>query len=613
MRSTRVAFPVRDARSLEHLRDGHRRRAPPIVPLAPTAHRFVDLSALTMPSPGTIRRPLLLLCILSGLAAASSPAQVATGGPPAEVVRAQAALSAGHVDSAIATLEDFFRRTPNAVAGRLLLGNAYRQKGDLDKALAAYLAVTQPRPARLQAMFSAAGVHARKGNGDEAFALLGQLKASGAFDMDLLETSPDFGPLRGDPRLASVRFRPEDFQQPFVEPVKVIHEWIGEAKGDQFSWIARGIGDVDGDRASDVVTSAPTFGANGRPVGRGKVYVYSGRTGTLLWSQTGEEGENLGTGLEGAGDVDADGIGDVIAGAPGSGKAYVYSGRDGRRLHVFASGTPADRFGSSASGAGDQNGDGHADLLVGAPASNAAGQGAGRVYLFSGKDGSALLMRDGEQAGDAFGSIVAGMRSARNGPVLVGAPGAGAADRGRVYVYSDTTRTPRFVIEADSTGAALGAMFTSIVGDVDGDKVPDVYAADFANAASGPSTGRIYVHSGADGRRLHRFTGERAGDGFGIGSADVGDVNRDGFDDLLVGAWQYSAVASSGGKVYLYSGKDGALLRAITGRVPGETFGFDATGIGDVDGDGVIDLLITSTWSNVSGFRSGRMFILSGR
>jgi len=156
-------------------------------------------------------------------------------------------------------------------------------------------------------------------------------------------------------------------------------------------------------------------------------------------------------------------------------------------------------------------------------------------------------------------------------------------------------------------------MFTSVVGDVNGDKVPDIYASDFPNSAKGPSTGRVYVYSGADGRLLRTLTGEGPGDGFGIGSADVGDVNRDGYADLLIGAWQFSGAAQSGGKVYLYSGKDGSLLRAITGRVPGETFGFDATGIGDIDGDGVPDLLVTSTWSNINGFRSGRMFVISGK
>ena len=54
-------------------------------------------------------------------------------------------------------------------------------------------------------------------------------------------------------------------------------------------------------------------------------------------------------------------------------------------------------------------------------------------------------------------------------------------------------------------------------------------------------------------------------------------------------------------------------MRAWTARVPGETFGFDATGMGDVDGDGVIDFLLTSAWSGIQGARSGRMFIISGK
>ncbi len=552
----------------------------------------------------------LPLAALMALGVFSAPLTAQGPPSPPDVTVAQAALRAGDADSAIRTLERFFQRSPNAVTGRLLLGNAYRQKGDLPKALATFNAITLPRPFRLQAMYSAAGIEAVQGHDAEAFALLGKIKASGAMDMDLARSNPDFKGLLTDPRFESLMFKPDDFKNPFVEPVRIIHEWDGETKGDQFSWIARGIGDVDGDKVIDLVTSAPTYGSKGQATGNGKVYVYSGKSGKLLWSQTGTENESLGTGLEGAGDVNHDGIGDVIAGAPGSSRAYVYSGRDGKVLLTLAPDSANEGFGGSAASAGDQNGDGFTDVLVGAPSAN---QGAGRVYLFSGKDGSRLRIFEGEHAGDAFGSIVAGEKKGRGSSILVGAPGAGSGNHGRVYVYQGSAPKSKFTIESDSTGVALGAMFTSVLGDVNGDKIPDIYASDYPNAAKGPSTGRVYVYSGSDGTPLYTLTGEGPGDGFGIGSADVGDVNKDGYADLLVGAWQFSGSAPSGGKVYLYSGKDGSLLRAITGRVPGETLGFDATGVGDVDGDGIPDLLITSSWSNIKGFRSGRMYIISGK
>lgn len=160
-----------------------------------------------------------------------------------------------------------------------------------------------------------------RGKTHDALQLLSKLKATGVFDMDLARTSRDFASLQADRRFAAAMFTPADFTNPFVEPVRVLREFTGESKGDQFSWIARGIGDVDGDRVTDIVTSAPTYHANGQPTGPGRVYVYSGRSGKLLWMHSGAAGETLGLGLEGAGDVNGDGAGDVIAGAPGSNRA----------------------------------------------------------------------------------------------------------------------------------------------------------------------------------------------------------------------------------------------------------------------------------------------------
>jgi large repetitive protein len=75
---------------------------------------------------------------------------------------------------------------------------------------------------------------------------------------------------------------------------------------------------------------------------------------------------------------------------------------------------------------------------------------------------------------------------------------------------------------------------------------------------------------------LFVLTGETAGEGFGTSPSTAGDVNGDGYADLIVGAWQYAREAISGGRAYLYSGRDGTLMKTFTCRTPGDTFGFDA-------------------------------------
>jgi hypothetical protein len=250
-------------------------------------------------------------------------------------------------------------------------------------------------------------------------------------------------------------------------------------------------------------------------------------------------------------------------------------------------------------------------VIVGAPDNDAGGTDAGRAYVYSGKDGHRLLTLTGERAGDQFGSAVAGASDSKHRFVVVGAPKAGPAKHGRVYVYTSLTEKPAFVIDSDETGDALGAMFLTVIGDVDADGVPDVYASDWSNTAKGPSTGRVYVHSGKDGHRLLTLTGETAGEGFGTSPSNAGDVDGDGHDDLIVGAWQYAHAAISGGRAYLFSGKDGRLLRTYTCRIPGDTFGFDSVAIGDIDRDGTTDFLITSAWSGIHRFHSGRVFVIS--
>jgi hypothetical protein len=534
----------------------------------------------------------------------------AQGSTPAPTM--QAAMSrfySGDAAGAAKILEAVTTASPNDTSAWRMLGLSYRTSGDLARARSAYgraLALDASSPTT---MFNLAGVFALQKQPDSAFALLSRVRATRNYDMTQLDVDSAYASLRSDARYKPLLPTAADFANPFVEKVKVIQEIDGESTGDQFGWIARSVGDVDGDGAIDFTTSAPTSNIGGANAGR--VYTYSSRSGKLLWTADGKPGEQLGTGLESAGDVDADGVQDVLAGAPYSGRSYVYSGKDGHTLLTLRAENDSDAFGQHVSSAGDVDHDGHADFLIGAPQNNAGGRGAGRAYLYSGKDGHLMLTLTGEHAGDAFGSTVGGYSDAKRTFIIVGAPSAGSGKVGRTYVYEGLKTKPKFIIESDSTGRALGAMFVSVMGDVNGDGVPDVYASDFTNGAKGPLTGRIYVHSGSDGRRLFTLTGEGAGEGFGIGPGKTGDVDHDGHADLVVGSWQYSKAATSGGRVYLYSGRDGHPLKTYTDRIPGDTFGFDAVGIGDVDGDGTVDLLLTAAWSGVRGNHSGRIFIIS--
>jgi hypothetical protein len=270
--------------------------------------------------------------------------------------------------------------------------------------------------------------------------------------------------------------------------------------------------------------------------------------------------------------------------------------------------SPGDNFGRHVDGVGDVNHDGFADVIIGAPGNN---KNTGAAYVYSGRDGKLLLKLMGESEGDQYGSAVTGSTGKTGTLLVVGAPASGAGRRGRAYVYKSLDQKPAFTFDADESGQALGGMFVSMPGDLDGDGFPDVYASDFSDNGKGPGAGRIYVYSGKDGHRLYTLSGQTPSEGFGTSPSIAGDVDGDGYPDLIVGSWQFGVEANSAGRAYLYSGRDGHLMKTYTCRIPGDTFGFDAVGMGDVNGDGTVDFLITSAWSGIHGFHSGRVFILS--
>jgi hypothetical protein len=165
---------------------------------------------------------------------------------------------------------------------------------------------------------------------------------------------------------------------------------------------------------------------------------------------------------------------------------------------------------------------------------------------------------------------------------------------GQAYVLSGRNGSYLRTLKPKNTAAAFGHFYVHASDDLNGDGVPDIYVADFLDTRLGPDTGRAYVFSGAgdDAGILRIFNGEIAGDSFGAGRP-VHDLDGDGVPEYIISANLSDAGAVDGGKTYLFSGKTGKTLRTFTGTEAGREVGFDVVPLGDVNGDGRTDFLLT--------------------
>lgn len=404
---------------------------------------------------------------------------------------------------------------------------------------------------------------------------------------------------------------------------QVIHD--GDIVGDQFGRSVAIIGDVDGDGLAEYA-----IGMRGNISGvenAGRVVVYSGATEKALWSVDGESAaDHFSESIARAGDIDGDGFGDLIVGAwsndgggTESGRAYVYSGVDGSILFTFTGLMPGDNMGDSVSGGGDINNDGFNDLLVGSPTSDVRASNTGSVTVFSGDDGSVLYTKHGENTNDRLGVCVAGIGDVNDdgfddfaaGAHLFDDGGATTDNRGMVSVFSGATGEIMYSLIGEAAGDNFG-WGVSGVGDVNNDGQPDLVVGAPLNDALGSNTGRVYVYSGPDGESLHVFTGERAADKLGLTVASAGDMDNDGFDDILTGAWWYDIGEDSSdnrGRAYVFSGRTGGALFTITGDERRDHLGRPVAGGDDINGDGVPDVLVGARDSDSNGEDAGRAYV----
>ncbi|MBI5136620.1 MAG: FG-GAP repeat protein [Nitrospirae bacterium] len=369
----------------------------------------------------------------------------------------------------------------------------------------------------------------------------------------------------------------------------------GQAQNDWLGYAVAGPGDMNGDGRPDLAVGAPGSGNSA-----GNVQVFSGAGGALLHGVSGQAaGDALGRSVAAAGDVDADGNADLVTGAhgndttaAGAGMVLVLTGATGQVLHRLYGDAAGDGLGRAVAGAGDVNGDGHADLIAGAPT---AQSNRGYARVFSGIDGGVFRTVTGSGPGEQVGFAVAGIGDIDGDgrdDVLVGAPGVSAAGTlsGQAVAYNGADGTVLHTLNGPSGYASFGQALTAL-GDVNGDGRPDfaVGAPNFSDIQ--PNAGRVIVYSGADATPLFTLDGDAAADQFGLALAGVGDVNGDAIPDLAVGAPGSDATAAAAGRVSLFSGRDGTPLRTLDGTAPFDGLGRAVAGAGDVNGDGFADVL----------------------
>ena len=469
----------------------------------------------------------------------------------------------------------------------------------------------------------------------------------------------------------------------------------GEAAGGQAAVSVASAGDVNGDGLDDFIVGARYLGNEGAAYvvfgtasGVSAVNLADVAAGTGGFKITGEAaGDEAGVWVSEAGDVNGDGIDDVLVGARrndggggDSGAAYVIfgttssvsavnlddvagGGTGGFKITGEAGGNFA---GNSVSSAGDLNGDGIDDFLVGANLEGSGGSQAGAAYVFFGTTSgvSSVNLDDvaggtggfkitGEAAGDRSGYALDAIGDVNGDGIddfIVGAEENGAADAGAAYVIFGSTSSGS-AINLDDVALGTGGFkitgengfdyaghSAASAGDVNGDGIADFIIGADGNDAGGGAAGAAYVIFGttssvsavnlddvAAGTGGFKIIGEALGDQAGFLVSGAGDVNGDGIDDLLVGARTNDAGGADAGAAYVIFGTTSSVSTVnlddvasgtggfrLTGELAGDSAGRAVSDAGDIDGDGFDDILVSAFYNDEGGANTGAGYVIFG-
>lgn len=388
-------------------------------------------------------------------------------------------------------------------------------------------------------------------------------------------------------------------------------------------------GDFNGDGFDDIIIGASSFD---KGMGtRGMSFLYFGPPGGFLWPfplQLGGDvtyADYFGSSVSRAGDVNGDGFSDVIIGAhngTGPGSAFVYYGDAFFNFLPKTELTESGNiyFGIEVSGAGDVNGDGYSDVIVSDPNYNS---NKGRVSVFHGSASGIIstskIRIEEKNAGNLFGLRVSNAGDINGdgyADIAVGSPNFsnGESGEGAVYIYHGSkTGLPlksTTLLQSNSINAGLGNVTNA--GDVNGDDYGDIFvgASHYSNGETLEGAGFLYPGSfdGVSDSSRMIVEGNQANSRYGHSISGAGDVNGDGYDDVILGSYANSVKLFYGRA----SGVDLTSPVEFTSPQPDSSFGRTVSEAGDVNGDGFADILIGAMEYDNGQANEGMAFIYLG-
>ncbi len=407
-------------------------------------------------------------------------------------------------------------------------------------------------------------------------------------------------------------------------------------------------GDVNGDGYSDVIVGSHWYDAG--QTDEGKTFVYHGSADGLSTSignsrESDQDSAQIGYSVSAAGDINGDGYCDVIAGAPfcdngetDEGKVYVYNGSSSGISATASWTAEADLdsalFGTCVAGAGDVNGDGFSDVIVGAPLfKNSPSNTYGKVFVYygsaAGLSNTAGWSATGSQTNKSlFGNNVSSAGDVNGdgyGDILIGENkyANGQFDEGRTYLYygsaSGLLSTPAWTYESNNSNANLG-ISTSSAGDVNGDGFSDIVIGAYTFSNGQVAEGRTFVFhgssSGLPAAADWTYETNVVNSYFGWSVSSAGDVNGDGFGDVIIGARYYNNGQIGEGRTYVFHGSTSGLLstpnRTYESNQVNAYMGWSVSSAGDVNSDGYSDVLISIKNYDNGQTDEGRVFAMYG-